>query len=431
MKYLKFKNANEIQPAAIYLLGASTKRNQQNKIGFFGSGNKFALAYLLRNGYKVNLFGGNKEIVITTEQQFLGDQSFNVVFIDGKQTSITTEFGAKWKLWQALREIYSNCMDEGQESIEIVNSFDPCENETHYYIEMRAELLDWFSNFNNYFSENKEVIFECKYGKILKKHDQKAHIYRKGIRVYETENNSLYDYDFDEIEITEDRIVKYNWYVGEKIWKIIYSCKDKDVLRYIFNNVGNQLLIENSSTGYSDITSNEISEECKQVLKEMKLCNQSMAGYLSAEESLSTQLLPPKVFNSIMHVLDDKNKPDAFKVGVDGVIYRKFEFSEIQEQSIKKIIDFCREGNFEYLLDYDIIGGYFENKQVLGYADKKDKVIVLSDIGVDKGCNMILEIIIEEYIHLKYDANDNTRKFQDGCIAEMVKIMKIRNAFIL
>ena len=162
MKYLKFKNKNEIVPEAIVLLGASTKRNQKGKIGFFGSGNKFALAYLLRNGYNINLFGGTKEILITTKQQKLGDETFNVIHVNGQQTSITTEFGAKWKLWQALREIYSNCVDEGDESIEIVNDFNATENETHYYIEMRAELLDWFSNFNNYFSENKQILFEIK-----------------------------------------------------------------------------------------------------------------------------------------------------------------------------------------------------------------------------------------------------------------------------
>jgi len=48
MKYLKFKNNGEIQLEAITLLGASTKRTDNNKIGFFGSGNKFAILIAIR-----------------------------------------------------------------------------------------------------------------------------------------------------------------------------------------------------------------------------------------------------------------------------------------------------------------------------------------------------------------------------------------------
>jgi hypothetical protein len=431
MKYLKFKNDGEIQPGAIVLLGASTKRNSKNKIGFFGSGNKFALAYLLRNGYNVNLFGGEKEIVITTKEQSLGEDTFNVIYVNDQQTSITTEFGAKWKLWQALREIYSNAVDEGGEGMEMVNSFNPTENETHYYIEMRAELLEWFSNFNSYFCENKEVLFESKFGKILKKHDAKANVYRRGIRVYETEKNSIYDYDLGSIEITEDRIVKYSWQIGEKIWSILYSCNDKEIIRNVLKNVSDSSIFENFICEYAEISSKDISAEFKEVLAEMRLCNSSMGGYLQEEEQLRTTLIPNKIFKSISHFLKDDNLANAFKVGLDGAIYREYKFSAIQLASIAKVVDFLHESKLEHLLEYPIVGGLFERKSIIGYADRKNECIVITDIGVDKGTNMILEIIIEEYIHLKHEANDNTRQFQDACIQEMVKVMKIRNTFIL
>lgn len=430
-QYLKFKNKGEITAEAIVLLGASSKRADKSKIGFFGSGNKFALAYLLRNGYNVNIFGGEKEILIETKEHSLGKDSFNVIYIDNKQTSITTEFGAKWKLWQALREVYSNCLDEGDATIEIVSELKPFENESHWYIEMRSELMDWFMNFNNYFSENKEVLFECKYGKILRKHNDKANIYRKGIKVYETDKKSIFDYDLNNIEITEDRIIKYVWNLGEKIWSIIYSCKDKEILRKVFENVSDSYLIENSSSEYASIDSKDISDECKEVLSKMRLCNANMSGYLNEEEVLSTNLIPTKVFKSFSHLLNDENLGESFKVGIDGVMYRQFEFSPIQKASLLKVESFLNEANCLNLMEYEIVGGIFENKDITGYADKKNEKIVISDIGIDKGCNYILEVIIEEYIHLKYDAKDNTRKFQNSCIQEMVKIMKIKNAFTL
>lgn len=51
MKYIRIKNQWLIEPQALHLVGASTKRNDASKIGQFGSGNKYAMAYLLRNNY--------------------------------------------------------------------------------------------------------------------------------------------------------------------------------------------------------------------------------------------------------------------------------------------------------------------------------------------------------------------------------------------
>ena len=431
MNYLKFKNTGEITEEAISLLGASTKRNQSDKIGFFGSGNKFALAYLVRNGYSVLIFGGKNELEISTVPKKLGDETFDVITINNKETSITTEFGAKWELWQALRELYSNALDEGCGTIELVSNINPQEGETHYYISVRAEITEWFGKFNSYFCENKMVMHETKYGRILKKHDKTAHIYRKGISVWHSEKNSLYDYDFNNIEITEDRIVKYNWMVPTNIWNILYSCTDKDIINNVLENSSNENMLEGNISDFTDIDSSDISEEFKEVLKSKRVCAKNMSGYLKSDEKLSTTILPSKVFSSLHQYLEDENLGKEFRVGIKGGMYRVAEMNELQKQTLKKVCEFLKETNYVEILEYEVILGVFDRKSVMGFADRKNNCIVISDIGFDKGTNYVLEILIEEFIHLKHDVKDETRAFQDAMISEMVSILKIKNAYVL
>lgn len=176
----------------------------------------------------------------------------------------------------------------------------------------------------------------------------------------------------------------------------------------------------------------EITEEFKEVLRSMRLCSKSMGGYLKADERQNTTLVPSKVFKSVHHILEDENMGKEFRVGIGGNIYRVSELNSLQVATLKKVKEFLRESNCEeYLNSYEMVVGIFDDKDIMGYADKKNECIVISDVAFEKGSNYLLETIIEEYIHLKYDAQDETRKFQNGMISEMVKIMKVKNAFAL
>lgn len=431
MNYLKFKNSGIITEEAIALLGASTKRNDDDKIGFFGSGNKFALAYLVRNNYEVRIFGGLEELVVTTVKKTLGENDFDVIKINGNETSITTEFGAKWELWQALRELYSNALDEGDGTLELVNEIEPKDGESHYYIKIRAEITEWFGKFNNYFAENKEVLFENKYGRILKKHDDKGHLYRKGISVWHSDKNSLYDYDVNNISITEDRIVAYSWQVPTKIWNILYSCTDKTIIRNVLENSSKPGMLEGSISDFTDIDASDISDEFKEVLRDLRVCAANMSGYLKNDERASTTILPSKIFSSLRQYLTDDNLGKEFRVGKNGSMYRVAEVDALQQANLNKVYEFLTEADYTEILEFKVVVGIFDNKNIMGYADKEKEQIVVSDIAFEKGTNYILETLIEEFIHLKYDVKDETRAFQNAMIMEMVKIMKIKNAFVL
>jgi len=431
MNYLKIKNTGTITVEAITLLGASSKRGDETKIGYFGSGNKFALAYLLRNGYELNIYAGLKEFKIETIKKKLGDIEFDVLVIDGQQTSITTEFGASWELWQALRELYSNALDESGAGIELVNDVTPIENETHFYIKAKPEITEWVGRFDDYFSDNKMVLFENKYGRILAKHNNKANFYRKGIKVLETNKNSLYDYDVNYVTITEDRLVKYDWNVSEKIWNLLYSCTIPDIIQNVLQNSHISGLLENSINEYATLLTSDISEEFKLELKKGRFCSINMGGYLTDTEKLSTRMLQPKLFDSIKYILEDENLGGQFRVGRGGIMYREFKPSPLHAATIQKAIEFFNESKFIEPLEYEIVCAIFDDKKINGYADNDNDKIILSNIGIEQGVNYVIEIIIEEYIHLKYKVYDETRAFQDAIIRELVTQLKIKNTFLL
>lgn len=427
MKYIRIKNNGLIEPQALHLVGASTKRNDSTKIGMFGSGNKYALAYFLRNNYELKVFSGNKEIKITTQEEQFRGMSWNIIYIDGEKTSITTEMGKDWQFWQAIREIYCNALDEGNCSMDFVQNISPTDNETHFYIDTKKDVTEFVSNFDNYFATSKKVLFECPSGRILEKSGTAANIYRKGVRCFNTNKTSIFDYDFTDISIDENRLIKYFWESEEKMWNLIYQCTNKEVILAILHNCSDHNYIEGCLSDISTINASHASKEFKECLKEINVAPSGMAGLLKPDEVNNHIVVPTKVFNSVRAFIPEENVGDKFKVTRKGAMYREIETTPLYEATIKQALYFFSECKMD--IDFPIVVAVFDNKEILGAAH--DGKIILSDVCLEKGVNEVVNTIIEEFIHLKYKVLDETRGFQTAIITEFISYMKKQNAFII
>lgn len=105
-KYILIQNDGEIESNSFELIGASTKRNDTTKIGFFGSGLKYSIAYMIRNDIGFRIFSGEQELCFSTIPEKLKDQTFDRICINGKPTSYTTTMGPTWtEDWLILREL--------------------------------------------------------------------------------------------------------------------------------------------------------------------------------------------------------------------------------------------------------------------------------------------------------------------------------------
>lgn len=426
--YLQISNGGEIDSAALSLLGASTKRGNDTKIGQFGSGNKYAIAYLLRNGYNLRVFSGTKEITIHTEECNFRGHIFNVVYINGEKTSITTDMGPKWELWHAIRELYSNAVDEREATIKNVPSFEPKDGETHFYINITEPVQEILDDFTHYFSFGRSLICKTVAGNILPRSGNSPNIYRRGIRCYDTGFSSLYDYDLQDVEINESRTVRFYWDVPKHIWEIICQSTDATVIRNTLNNLYDSELIEGNVSMLPYLLKPELmSSEFKEVVYNTDLAPREAFSFLPPEKQKSYKFIPMKLYDMLKscYLLNDESK-DLFKTSRKGD-YKDAKSSALQESVLQKAMQFLIDVGFPITYKTKIVD--FKNSDVLGCADEGE--IKIARRCLDRGIHDTVCTLIEEHIHLKYEKEDETRGMQDAIIQEFVTYMKEKEGIAL
>lgn len=231
---------------AFLLIGASTKTNDASKIGEFGSGANYAAAWLLRNGYDFGVYSGKDLVTFSKVEKKLGDQTFEAIVVNDQETSFTTTMGKKWKAWYVLREFWSNALDEGGASVELVEismmNEDPSkkiqgeEGVTRIYIEARDEVLDVWEQWDDYFAANRTDLLAESNGMKVYAGGENLIVYRKGIQVYSAQKPCAFHYDLDEIDINESRVVSSMF---ELEWRLNYRFAEasEDLVRLFLKTV--------------------------------------------------------------------------------------------------------------------------------------------------------------------------------------------------
>lgn len=181
---VKFGNPGRLDPNMWYTFGVSVKENP-GAIGEFGTGLKYAIAVCLREGRAVRIdSGGHSYHFDTISVEFRG-QTYDVVRCNKQRLPFTTHLGHKWELWQAYRELCSNCYDEGG-SVGVGD-------ETTVYAELgdiRHE--DVFLN-----TEGKRLVEQSERVSIYS--GESHYLYYRGIRVLELQPASMFTYDLQKV----------------------------------------------------------------------------------------------------------------------------------------------------------------------------------------------------------------------------------------
>ena len=224
-----FKNEGILDINSIITFGVSVKE-KESAIGFFGTGLKYAIAVLLRNGCDISIKAGENVYNFGTEELIVRGKSFPVITMNGKPLSFTTEYGKTWELWQAARELYSNCLDEGGVvTEEIDDSFHGTQ------VIVMGESFDLVWKERHTFLLSAPVLWANDRLEVCEGPSEYA--YYQGIRAYTLPTKSKFTYNVKSHQnLTEDRALA-NWWGAQ--WDITWalaSCDNKDVLESVLIN---------------------------------------------------------------------------------------------------------------------------------------------------------------------------------------------------
>jgi len=232
-----FENDGLIDLKAVTTFGVSVKEND-NPIGFFGTGLKYALAVLLREGQTVTIYRGKSKFEFRTFDDTFRGEEFGFVQMrcpNGKvhELGFTTELGKTWELWCAYRELWCNTMDEDG----VVSNEDVAPQP----VEGRTQIVVEGAEFENVHYGKEVFILQTKPmvdGMFAEAHSGAGQaLYYKGIAVQSLDKfPARFNYNIKrDVELTEDRTLKYDWRGKHMVMSTILASDDEDFIREVVN----------------------------------------------------------------------------------------------------------------------------------------------------------------------------------------------------
>lgn len=429
-KYLLIENKGEIDINSLILMGGSTKRNDPKAIGRFGSGNKYAIATLLKNGIDFKIFAGEKQVEIRTEKVKFRDVELDKIFIDGVETSLTMQMGPDWIEWFAIREQLSNAVDEGE--CNIVSSTDIIsgkEGKTRFYLELVPKIQEVVDNWDTYFTQDRiDCLEENKYGKIFinLSRDNSVVLFRKGIRSYDSKTPSLYHYDCPEFEINESRVIASTYGANQIVSNTLAFCKNEQVIRNVLKNAYIQKTYEN--TCWSSIFTENLGPVWRKAIGNHRIIVAEVGGWYEEE----ARKYDCYIVTDTLAKMIKRNFPDVVVYGVldDGtqeVLKKSYEMGDREKFLLKECDNFFKETS--YSVDYPIEVVDFEDEDTLGLAESG--TIYLSRKLFNMGKREIAVTIVEENEHLKTKFKDCSRALQQHFINMFISTLEEKNAYFL
>lgn len=366
-----FTTPTEFDPQA-FTFGLSVKEND-NPIGFFGTGLKYAIAILLRTGHTIDIVSTSSEghissYTLSAKQSHFRGQEFNMIYCNDQPLNFTTELGKNWEIWMAYRELVSNTKDEGG-TISLKDS--PATFPSTTIIVTGEKILEAFENHSSIFLDSHPL---CTTSEIeVHKNNGTPFYYYRGIRVGTNVFPAQFTYNIIKKEtLTEDRTLSISdYYLADRISQL----DDKEMLEAILTSP-----------------------------------TQTLEGRLQ----FSNYPKPPQEFIETALSLRDNARLNGSALSVaehftpEDEIQQERQPTDLEKRKLIQALSFLSK------LDYHVTEQIIICKlRPHIIAQAKDGKIFLTTSAFDMGIKQLTMTILEEHLHLTTGFGDETRELQN------------------
>jgi len=427
--WIMIESKGEIEMEALNLIGASTKN--ETKIGYFGTGLKYSVAWLLRNGVEFHLFSGEQRISISTEPVTFRDQSFERIYINNVPTSMTTDMAKDWQPWFIIREIYSNALDEGEAILEEATLLEGKKDKTRIFVKNIYEFQYIVENFGHYFFDyDVPLIANMNSGQIFEYCPRYTGFYRMGINVFAPDDNdqrldAAFIYNSYNCSINEAR-VSYSSMRHVCIGDLVLDSENPYILREFLRYMHKKNTLESRIQPYEfclDLVSYKILPSVwEEALKDWIIFPENVdIGILDQDEIDKAFPVKNNRWNIITSKLDDSQ----YKIPrrMEEKDYILVDIEDWEKDIVNDQIAWFKNRGFG-IDNYDIDVVSFVSPQIHGKALLDKNKILLGRKTLSTGISEVRKTLIEEYAHLKSKADDCTRSMQNALIDEIVTLLE-------
>lgn len=413
MKYLKIQNDGELDIRLVALMGGTTKASDKYKIGQFGTGLKYTLAFLFRNNIDFKIFSGDKRVQITTETEKIKETPFEIICIEGNRTSITTQMGGQWTAWMIIRELWCNALDEGGYSKQIINDESLISGEqgkSTFYIQLTPDIQQVLDDWSSYFIHNDQPLWDGPdYAIYINRNKGKLKLYKQGVLIYQHANEeSLFYYDIKGAEINELREFKGS--ISYEIFNSLAS-PNEEVISHFLTHITEDHF-EGSELDYGWFTS--FANVWKETIGNRRISHGRGSYYDSETEGIDMSniiKLPKRVYQALTK--------DFEGIGVFTMADNETEFYEVPNAQIQTRVASCiselAEAGYIISPEIKIRFGLFADTNVKSSAVRKKNQILISEVCLKVKDDVLKALLIEnvEYMGLscKKDHPDFYRHF--------------------
>lgn len=369
-----FSNKEAIDLNALSLMGVSVKTGD-SPIGFFGTGLKFSIATLLRNGCTIVLYRNGERIEFTKKTTTIRGEEFDVVMMGDTQLGFTTQLGKSWEPWQAYRELYCNCLDEGG-TIGTDNTIGKGHGHGTVFI-VSGQAIDDAHEIRDQIFLSTQPIFD--HEKLsIHPGDGGHEAYYRTVRALRVQNAFMFKYNVKgHLDLTEDRTIKHPWLLSIRLAEVIAKMEDEGLIEQFIN---------------------------------------APKGTYESSLDYAYAVVPGEAFMNVCS--RNRNNANSNQTAIKlweshakfGVVLREVNLSSHDERTLEKAFDLLRVIGCNITRDdFTVADGM--GKSVYGML--RNGKILIAHRAFDQGHRFLASTIYEEHLHRDEHMDDESRDMQN------------------